>query len=205
MDLLDLIETRRFLGSEFLMWLWFKTECYDGLLDLAGEDGRLEVFFDDALTLEAYLAETERNMFKGGAPAHSPEAKTALRQGKRAARAKMRVIRDGREWVFSIKAETLDLASIKIPAVLSREEDEKFYERMYLVEEIEDIVAALYREFLVLRVSAAWPEQLLPALQAWIASDEPATPDTYPALDVAMASEKTAQEESTDIPDPVTA
>jgi hypothetical protein len=202
MDLLDLIESKRFLGSEFLMWLWFKTECYDGLLELGGDDGRVEVVFDDALTLEAYLAETERNTFKGGAPAHSPEAKTALRQGKRASRAKLRVIRDGREWVLTVKSETLDLASIKIPAVLSREEDEKFYERMYLVEEIEDIIAALYREFLQIRIHAAWPESFVPAIQGWIASDEPATPETYPSVEFAP---RPSDAEAEEIPDPVSA
>lgn len=205
MDLLDLIESRRFLGSEFLMWLWFKSECFDGLLELGGNEGRLEVIFDDALVLEAYLAETERNTFTGGAPAHSPEAKTALRQGKRASRAKIRVIRDGREWVFTIKAETLDLASIKIPAVLSREEDDKFYERMYLVEEIEDIVAALYRQFLVLRVNAAWPEQILPAIQAWILSDDHVTPDHYPVLSFETAAAQENTEESQDNQDLVPA
>ena len=71
MDLVDLIETRRFLGSEFLMWLWFKSECFDNLFDTQNH-GTVELWIDDKLTLEASLAETERNDFKGGAPAHSP-------------------------------------------------------------------------------------------------------------------------------------
>ena len=76
MDLMDLIESRRFLGSEFLMWLWFKSECYDGLFDIGPDKRPIEVILDDAMTLEAFLAETERNTFKGGAPAYSPEAKS---------------------------------------------------------------------------------------------------------------------------------
>src|SRR5690606_6628274 len=165
MDLIDLIESRRFLGSEFLMWLWFKSECYDGLFDLGPEKRPIEVILDDAMTLEAFLAETERNTFKGGAPAYSPEAKVALRQGKRLSRAKLRVIEEGREWVFTIKAETLDLSSINIPAVLSREEDEKFYERIFLVEEIENIMAALYAEFIGIRLSPSWNEAMLPVMR----------------------------------------
>ncbi|MFU8804980.1 MAG: hypothetical protein ACNA8W_14300 [Bradymonadaceae bacterium] len=198
MDLIDLIDSRRFLGSEFLMWLWFKSECYDGLLEIGADEGRLEVVFDDALTLEAHLAETERNTFKGGAPAYSPEAKTALRQGKRVARAKVRVIRDGREWVFTLKAESLDLSSIKIPAVLSREEDDKFYERMYFVEEIEDIIAALYREFTVLRLSADWSKVILPAMQAWITTDEHATPEMYPITGSSPSSTRRQNQKSSE-------
>ncbi|MBA2663379.1 MAG: hypothetical protein H0U74_13915 [Bradymonadaceae bacterium] len=205
MDLIDLIDSRRFLGSEFLMWLWFKSECFDGLFELGEEKKKLEVVLDDAMTLEAYLAETERNTFKGGAPAYSPEAKVALRQGKRLAKAKMRIIEEGREWVFNIKSETLDLSSINIPAVLSREEDEKFFERMFLVEEIENIVAALYAEFLGIRLTSAWPDAMLPAMQAWIASDEPAAPNTYPSGATQLAAATIALKKDKPVAVPVSA
>lgn len=180
MDLVDLIQTRRFLGAEFLLWLWFKTECFEGLIETPAH-GALEVWFDDKLTLEATLAETERNDFKGGAPAHSPEAKTALRQGKRPIKAKMGVIREGREWSFSIKSESMDLSGLKIPALFSREEEEQFYERMYLLEEIEDILFGLYKEFLTIRLQPAWNDIMLPAMVSWIQRDEASSPADYPA------------------------
>lgn len=182
MDLIDLINSRSFLGSELLMWLWFKAECFDGVFDLEGGD-RVEVAFDDQLTLEAYLAETERNSFRGGAPAFSPEAKTALREGKRVQSAKLCVIKEGREWTFKVKAETLGLSGVKIPSLLSKEENEQFYERMYLLDELEEILDALYREFLAIRLSTAWYEVMLPAMQAWIKSDELMTPASYPGAD----------------------
>lgn len=161
------------------MWLWFKSECFDGLFEL-DEHGRVEVSFDDALTLEAYMAETERNMFKGGAPAFSPEAKTALREGKRVQKAKLRVLKEGREWTFTFKAESLDLTGVKIPSLLSKEEEEQFYERMYLVEELEDILETLYREFLAIRLTSLWHDELLPAMRQWIETDDLMGPDDYP-------------------------
>lgn len=180
MDLIDLIESRAFLGSEYLMWLWFKAECFDGLFDIPNHD-RVEVSFDDQLTLEAYLAETERNMFRGGAPAYSPEAKTALQEGKRVQAAKLRVVKEGREWTFKIKAETLGLTSVKIPSLLSKEEEEQFYERMYLVEELEEILDELYKEFLGIRLSQAWNSVMLPAIQEWVHTEELLNPDYYPS------------------------
>lgn len=185
MDLIDLIETRRFLGNEFLMWLWFKTETHDGLLEI-GEHGTVEVVFDDSMVLEAYLAETERNTLKGGAPAYSPEAKVALRHGKRVSRAKIRVIKDGREWVFTLKAEGMDFSSVNIPAVLSRKEDEKFYERMYLVEELEEIFEDLYQEFIFLRVHENWHEKMVPAMKEWISTDEQVYEDLYPKVELEL-------------------
>jgi hypothetical protein len=188
MDLVDLINSRTFLGSEYLMWLWFKAECFDGLFEVAGHE-RVEVAFDDRLTLEAYLAETERNMFRGGAPAFSPEAKTALQEGKRVQSAKLRVLKEGREWTFKIKAESLDLTSVKIPSLLSKDEEEQFYERMYLVEELEEILDALYREFLDIRLSTAWESEMLPAMRRWVHTNELMGPDDYPdddALDAPL-------------------
>lgn len=182
MDLIDLINSRAFLGSEYLMWLWYKAECFDGLFDVPNHD-RIELAFDDRLTLEAYLAETERNMFRGGAPAYSPEAKTALREGKRVQSAKLRIVKEGREWTFKIKAESLDLTSVKIPSLLSKEEEEQFYERMYLVEELEEILEALYSEFLSIRLSTAWHEVMLPAIRDWVHTDELKGPDDYPDED----------------------
>lgn len=187
MDLIDLIETRRFLGSEFMMWLWFKSETHDGLMEVEGH-GTVEVLYDDRLVLEAYLAETERNTLKGGAPAYSQEAKVAMQHGKRVAQAKLRVIKDGREWVFGYKAEGMDFSSIKIPAVLSRQEDEKFYERMYLVEEIEQIMDALYAEFIAIRLSPQWQEAMVPAMKKWVMTEGPVFSDLYPEVTVKAAN-----------------
>lgn len=182
MDLLDLIQTRTFLGNEFLMWLWFKSDCYDGLFQIA-EHGQIEVIFDDALTLEAYLAETERSDFKGGSPAFAPEAMTALRQGKRVSKTKLRIVKEGREWLFTYKAEGMDITSAKIPAVLSKDDDEKFFERMYLLEELEEILETMFDEFLHIRLSDQWTEKMLPAMQTWIQSDDMGGPENYPVLD----------------------
>lgn len=181
MNLADLIETRRFLGSEFMMWLWFKSETHDGLMQVT-EHGPVEVVYDDRLVLEAYLAETERNTLKGGSPAYSPEAKVALQHGKRVSRAKLRVVKDGREWTFTFKAEGMDFTSVKIPSVLSKKEDEKFYERMYLIEELEDIMDRLYEEFMSLRLSDAWHDEMVPAMKRWVATDDTVDPGLYPEL-----------------------
>lgn len=180
MELHELIDSRRFLGSEFLMWLWYKSSCYDGLFEVRSH-GELEVIFDDRLTLEAYVAETERNVFKGGAPAFSPEAKTALREGKRPTRARLRVIKEGREWKFKFKAEDFDISTLKIPSLLSEQDDEQFFERMSLVQEIEEILDSLYREFITIRTSDAWRDVMVPTMRDWIFSDERVGPGDYPS------------------------
>ncbi len=179
MDLAELIDSRRFLGSEFLMWLWFKSECLDGYFEI-DHHGDVEVLFDDRLRLEAYAAETERNTFKGGSPASSPEAKTALQERKRPTRARLRIIKEGREWKFKFKSEGFEVSTLKIPSVLSDKDDEQFRERMGLVEEVEDILDRLYREFIMIRTSDTWFDRMVPAISDWISSRETASPGDYP-------------------------
>ena len=184
MDLVDLINRSRFLGNEFLLWLWYKSECFEAQFHMPDFD-HVEIWIDDALTLEATLAETERNTIAGGSPAYSPEAKTALRHGKRPTKAKIGLVNEGREWAFTLKAEDLSVSGVKIPALLSREEDEQFYERMALLDELERIIEALYKEFLTIRLDVGtWDKVMLPAMREWVQRDDVCRPEDYPSEQV---------------------
>lgn len=156
--LADEVANKRFLGAEFMLWLWYKADQDDALF--AVRDQSVEVRFDDQLILEVQLAEAEQSRLKGGAPAHSPEAYKALQHGKRIAKARLRLISGEREWVFVVDAETFAMSGVKIPAVLRSEEDEKLEERLYLIEELDLLWQAIYEEFLTLRLSDAWDKEL---------------------------------------------
>ena len=52
------------------------------------------------------------------------------------------------------------------------ERTESFYERMHLAREVEDLLEALYRDFLALRLSAAWQKTVVPALREWVRGEE---------------------------------
>jgi len=165
MDFLDRSARVQFLGAEYLLWLWYRSEEFDGAFSLS--DGPIELYFDDQLVLEAHLAEAEQSRLKGGAPAYSPEAHKALQLGKHVAKAKLRLVKDEREWLFTIDTSTFLASGVKIPAVLSDEEDNKFYERMYLIEELDRTWYALYRAFLSERLAETWPE-VQATIRAWI-------------------------------------
>lgn len=70
----------------------------------------------------------------------------------------------------------------------SDEAHEAFYERMRLTRQVEEIVEALYGEFLALRLTPAWDDVVSPALKAWVSGHGP-DPDAYRrARDRALAS-----------------
>ena len=180
MDLIDLIESHRFLGPEFLTWMWFRSEMHDGLLPL-GDRKVCEFNIDDRITLEADMVETEQSALKGAAPAVTPEAREALRQAKVPTTARLRVHHEGLEYLFTLKASALQISGVKLPTVLSKEDDDRFYERMSLLETVESLVDHFYGEFLGVRLSPAWAG-VTQQMRAWVASDQAPSAEAYSTL-----------------------
>lgn len=166
MDLAELITAKRFLGNEFLLWLW-RHEDDDRAMFKLGSDV-IEIRFADRIQLQATLAEAETSDLKGGAPAHSPEAHKALQVGKRVAKAKMILRKGEREWEFSVDSSSFNLSGIKTPTVLSKEDDEPFFERMFLIEELHDAWTGVYKLFLEQRLAEDW-EKTRAEIADWIA------------------------------------
>ena len=175
----ELQETRRFLGREFLAWLWFETELFETRFSIDGF-GDCEVWLERSLALESSgEREVEKSKLTGEAPSGRPEAREALRQGKLPTQAKLVVKRGEQDFSLVLDADTLGLSGVKIPALLKGEGDEPFYERIQLIEELEGAVEALYRSFLVLRLDASWGRTVMPAIRAWMREEEDEALDAY--------------------------
>ena len=179
MDLLDQIHRTAFLGPEFLSWLWYRADKTEGEFALYKADGTkdtefgpFELWFEDKLVVGSHAVDAQENSFKGGQPADSLEAHTALRLGKQAHEAKLRIVRGGQEWTFLFKALAFQVSGVKIPAVLSKEDDDRFYERMFLLEQLDQMVKGLFSQFLKRRLSPEWDAELT-AIQAWVRGERP--------------------------------
>lgn len=163
-DLVERIERNRFVGREFLLWLWFESHVLETNLH-ASSGVSCSLWLETRMTL---AFEKEESLLKGVTPASTPEAREALRQGKLPKEARLRMISGELEFAWVMKADTLGLASLSVPAQLKKKEDEVqeiLYERMRLAEELEGALEALYSDFLTLRLSEAWAETVLPALR----------------------------------------
>lgn len=166
MDIINRINSTRYLGREFLTWLWFRSSLQNGIFEMS--DGPLEVWFDAKLTLEAGGDVKESNVVKAENPTETSEAHAALLTGKLVSDARLRLVSGQKQWTISVKGDTLALSGIKIPALLSREDDDQLYERFMLIEEIEDTIAGLYQQFMELRLDDdAWRPEIQ-AIRAWV-------------------------------------
>ena len=180
MDLFERIEKTRLLGREFLLWLWWKSELFEGQMEIPGF-GLSEVWLDDSLTLErqAEGEALEQTKLRGSSPSTSTEAHEALRRGKVPTKARLAITVDEKDYSFVLEGETFALSGVRTPALLQDEREERFFERMYLLEELEEIIRELYREFLELHISQAWESTLAPAIRAWVADEPTLTRDEY--------------------------
>ena len=167
MDVANRIETTRFLGAEFLLWLWFAGELLDGKLD-AGPHGVVEISLEAQLSLTDLLSPRETISMRGSDPFSSAEADQALKNGKLPSRALLRLKQGDSEWLVTLDAFSLALSGVKLPGY-EASDDEQLFERMSLLEQLDEIVHEVYRQFLLLRLAPSWQERFFPALRAWIA------------------------------------
>lgn len=180
-DLVERIETTRFLGSEFLVWLWFTTELFETELEL--RDGTaLSVWLEAQLWMKGASDGGERIHFTGVAPSTTSEAKLALRRGKLPVRARVCLRQDPEDFSCVYDAESFSFGSVKVPALIAEPGDEQFRERVTMLERFDQLWNSLYAEFLKLRLSPAWESVLLPAVKAWAAGSPTLTTKSYRAM-----------------------
>jgi hypothetical protein len=169
-DLLERVESTRFLGAEFLLWLWLRAEIVDKPIPLP-ELGDFQVWLDNQITLQSDIDPNERVTVRGAAPSGSPEAREAVRAQKFPVRARVAIRNEERDFACVLVAHRFAIASGKIPVVLTKDTDDAFQERMSLVERLCQNLDGLYAAFLRDRLSPLWKQAWEPAIVCW-AEDE---------------------------------
>jgi len=103
MALVERIQQKSFLGTEFVTWLWFRSETAGGIVDL-GDDDSCEVDFEKDIVLTSEWGEATASALRGEAPAMSPEAAAALLAGKKVKRARLRITHRDTPWHLALNA-----------------------------------------------------------------------------------------------------
>lgn len=165
-DLVERIETTRFLGAEFLLWIWLYAAIVEETHSL-GKLGEWSIWLDGALALESVMDPAEKVAVRGASPATSPEAREAVRTYKLPSRARVTLRQDPRDFRFVLNASRLSISAGDIPAVLTEESDDTFLDRMHLVDELLLLLDRLFATFLQFRLSPVWVEAWEPAVAAW--------------------------------------
>jgi len=206
MQLVDLIEKRRFVGREFLLLAWMESELFESTLSTR-EHGSFGFWLEKKLALSAGQESTK---ITSPMPGVGRDAKEALLRGQLPESAGIRIAWKGDETSLVLAGEQFAVRSLKLTTLLDataelatgdvldemmgqrkgkpppkpkaddEDDDTPFYERMRLTRELEALLATLYRDFLTLRLSSTWDGVMVPALSRW-ALGKPVDVETYQA------------------------
>jgi hypothetical protein len=171
LDLAVAYNRYRFLGDEFLTWLWYQMENDQKFFNSLEPDCAA-VELGDRIVLENRKTKSIERITIKGDDAGLEEGRIALRKG--ALVAEMSVVFKTAEhlWSFSIKGESLNVSNLKtpVPAVPAGPEDMADFiaAKVELIDKAVAVIEKFYNEFIKIRVSPAWKAQWLPKIKTWI-------------------------------------
>ncbi len=160
----------RYLGYEFLTWLWFITEQPGEGIRIA-DDRQGELHLGERLALclpdngkERVICTTRDSALH--------EARTALQQGKMVQDVQLFLRVADNEYLLTLDTGLWAFKGLKTPKQLPDEGQDdaegRFLEKMFFLEEVFACLDLLYNRFLTERLSPSWESDTLPMLKKWM-------------------------------------
>lgn len=156
------------LASEFYLWLWWKSENSGGSFDLGDPAGRIDLWVDDRLAFRIPGDKKVTAVLTGDNPSETLEAKAALYGGKVLNDIRLRIKRDDRDFVVTLKGPEMHMTRISLPQALQDSAEEAIYDRLFLYDELCFVVGALFTAFCDARLGSGWADDTVPALRRWV-------------------------------------
>ena len=163
----------KFLGYEYLTWLWFVIEKdQDRIRGLGQEPADLEI--GNRIVLENKKRDAVESITIKGDNAGLEEGVLALRKGGVVTELNLSCRAADQDWRFTVKAESLHMAGLKCPKTGPVESEEDIegavLEKVYLCEKAVQLTHDLFKEFIRLRVSEDWDKKVVPLMRQWMRS-----------------------------------
>jgi len=157
-----------FLGTEWLTWLWHKAQTESAEF-AAPEGDPITLMFEKVLDLKCAFELTGSDTIRADDPSHTPEARVALQTGKLPEKAAVKLMRHGEMYSLSIRADLMNVSSLRLPPIEDQDPQTIFLERIeqlrHATRSIDDLYAAFLRE----RLSSNWPNNL-GNVRRWVAA-----------------------------------
>ena len=163
----------KFLGYEFLTWLWFIMDADQTSIVKTNKD-IVSLEMDNRIVLENSLDNRIENLRIKGDDAGLEEAKLSLQKGGVVTELNFSFKSGDHEWKFNIKGESLNISSLKSPETGKIEKKDDIegavLEKIYLYEKVVSLVENLYKQFIQMRISDKWNSETVPRIKKWIKS-----------------------------------
>jgi hypothetical protein len=163
----------RFLGDEFLTWLWFIIETQqDEIRNLDQDPILLEI--GNRMALENRRSNAVETITIKGDDAGLEEGLMALKKGALITELNLVFRIAEQKWQFSIKGESLNISGLKTPETArpeTKEEVEGFVlEKIYLYDKLIQFFDILFKRFVHQRTSDRWDSEVIPRIRNWIST-----------------------------------
>ena len=163
----------KFIGHEFLTWLWFVIENDPEKIQAVAKDL-------DSLTLgNRIVIENRRNdevleaITIKGDDAGLEEGILALKKGAVVTEMNLVQTIGDNIWSYTLKGESFNISSLKTPVVGQVESGDDIegaiIEKVYLYEQVIQLIHTLFKSFIKNRLSDKWPETVN-HIKKWISS-----------------------------------
>ncbi len=163
----------KFLGNEFLTWLWYIMENQPDLLNKADKD-LVSLDIGNRIVFENSRNNTVESITIKGDEAGLEEGVLSLQKGAVVTELNLIFKAGDHEWRFNIKGESLNISGFKPPESGKVEKSEDIegavLEKVFLYEKIFVFINCLYEQFIKLRVTDKWAKEVVPSIKKWIAS-----------------------------------
>ena len=160
------------IGQDFLTWLWYTSEVHDG--EMQTSQGEVfSLIMEQRISVQGGEGESRDTAQSSGPRSELREAMLGLKSGKKVNRARVRIEVDSEDWQLQLKAEDFSVSGLKTPKVETSDQGEDedpdgaFLEKMHLMERAFELVDDLFGQFLRLRFSDKWSEELR-KVREWI-------------------------------------
>jgi hypothetical protein len=173
LDLAVAYNRYRFLGDEFLTWLWFLIETDQNTFRVIDPDcTALEI--GNRIVLENRKKKSLERISIRGDDAGLEEGRLALKKGALLTELSLIFKTGEHQWQLSLKGESLNLSNFKTPGPPlppSPEEMEIFLlDKTEQFNKITNFIELAFKAFIKIRVTSKWSAKVVPNIKKWIRS-----------------------------------
>ena len=161
----------KFLGHEFLTWLWFLIDKEPSIIKVLDPDlVSLEV--GNRIVLENKNNDSVESITIEGDDAGLEEGILALRKGAVVTELNLQYQSGDLKWRFTLKGESFNVSSLKSPDTGPVETDGDIagavLEKAFLYEKVITLIDTMFNHFIRLRVSDDWNVKVVRSMKQWI-------------------------------------
>lgn len=175
LDIATAYNRYKFIGHEFLTWLWYLIEN-DGHRLGQADPPAIFLALGKRIVLENPRENHAEKITIKGAYANFEAGKLPLCQGALVTELSLEAKSTEMTWEFNLKGESLSVSTMKMsstgPVTSLDDVEGALLEKIYLLETILQFIDTLFERFIKIRVTNDWNDRVVPQIRRWIVKNE---------------------------------